>query len=407
MANVMMVAPKPKSFLGYHRQLAPNAAVKVSPLCLGTMGFGTEFKDMMGACDKEASLSSSISSTIMEETSLTRMIGAPTPHSFATSLTIWASSANVYQNGESEKIVGDWMRERGNRDEIVLATKYTSSYQLLNPKVGIQSNFGGNNKKSMRSAFESSLAKLQTSYIDYFYVHTWDFTTSIPELMHALHDLVSSGKVLYLGISNTPAWVVSMANEYARQKGLTPFSVYQGQWSLAERDIEREILPMCNNQGMALIPYGVLGSGSFRTTAQRQAERENPEAKREGRNIAMTDKQEKAIVADALEKVASERGTNITSVALAWARTKGPYIFPVVGGRKFEHLKGSIEALGLELTKEEIADIEKAVPFDFGYPQTILGGPGGATKPGDVWMTRRFGTFDWVAPPEPPKQHVN
>lgn len=240
-----------------------------------------------------------------------------------------------------------------------------------------------------------------------FYVHTWDFTTSTPELMHALHDLVSSGKVLYLGVSNTPAWVVSMANEYARQKGLTPFSVYQGQWSLAERDIEREILPMCNDQGMALIPYGVLGSGSFRTTAQRQAERENLGAKREGRNIAMTDKPEKAVVADALEKIALERGTNITSVALAWARTKGPYIFPVVGGRKIEHLRGSIEALGLELTKEEIADIEKAVPFDFGYPQTILGGPGGATKPGDVWMTRRFGTFDWVAPPEPPKQHVN
>uniref|UniRef100_A0A8H7TV83 NADP-dependent oxidoreductase domain-containing protein n=1 Tax=Bionectria ochroleuca TaxID=29856 RepID=A0A8H7TV83_BIOOC len=378
MANLMTVAPKPKSLLGYHRQLASNAAVKVSPLCLGTMGFGTEFKDMMGACDKEASFE------LLDY--------------FYDNGGNFIDTANVYQNGESEKIVGDWMRERGNRDEIVLATKYTSSYQLFNSKVGIQSNFGGNNKKSMRSAFESSLARLQTSYIDFFYVHTWDFTTSIPELMHPLHDLVSSGKVLYLGVSNTPAWIVSMANEYARQKGLTPFSVYQGQWSLAERDIERDILPMCNDQGMALIPYGVLGSGSFRTTAQRQAERENPEAKREGRNIAMTDKPEKAIVADALEKIALERGTSITSVALSWARTKGPYIFPVVGGRKIEHLRGSIEALGLELTKEEIAVIEKAVPFDFGYPQTILGGPGGATKPGDVWMTRRFGTFDWVAP---------
>lgn len=200
-----------------------------------------------------------------------------------------------------------------------------------------------------------------------------------------------------------------MANEYARQKGLTTFSVYQGQWSAAERDVEREILPMCNDQGMALIPYGVLGSGSFRTSAQRsaeqrqelrQAEVEGEQQKREGRNIAFTDKPQKTVMADALEKFAIARDTSITSVALAWARTKGPYIFPVIGGRKVEHLKDSIEALGLELTKEDVEAIEKVVPFDFGYPQTILGGPGGAVHPGDVWLTRRFGTFDWVSAPQ-------
>ncbi|RYP69858.1 hypothetical protein DL771_005869 [Monosporascus sp. 5C6A] len=174
-----------------------------------------------------------------------------------------------------------------------------------------------------------------------------------------------------------------MANEYARQQGLTMFSVYQGQWSAAERDVEREILPMCNDQGMALIPYGVLGSGSFRTSAQRSAEQrqaecesESGQQKREGRNIAFTDKPEKTVMADALEKIAIAKETSITSVALAWARVKGPYIFPVVGARRVEHLKDSIEALGLELTKDDVEEIEKAVPFDFGYPQTILGGPG-------------------------------
>ncbi|KAI6082005.1 putative aldo/keto reductase [Hypoxylon rubiginosum] len=376
MANIMFVAPKPKSLLGYHRQLAPSAAVKVSPLCLGTMGFGTQLEELMGRCDRNTSFE------ILDF--------------FYESGGNFIDTANVYQNGESETILGEWMKDRGNREEIVLATKYTSAWQLANPAVKIQSNFGGNNKKSMRAAFESSLQRLQTTYVDLFYVHTWDFTTAIPELMHALHELVASGRVLYLGISNTPAWIVSMANEYARQKGFTVFSVYQGQWSAAERDVEREILPMCNHQGMAFIPYGVLGSGSFRTSAQRSAEQQAGR-KREGRNIAFTEKPQKTVMADALEKIAIAKGISITSVALAWARTKGPYIFPVVGGRKVEHLKASIEALSLELSGQDIDDIEKAVPFDFGYPQTMLGGPGGATHPADVW----------VDAPQPPKQHSN
>lgn len=215
--------------------------------------------------------------------------------------------------------------------------------------------------------------------------------------MHSLHDFVTSGQVLYLGVSNTPAWIVSMANEYARNHGLTPFSVYQGQFSAAERDIERDVLPMCNNQGMAFLPYGVLGSGYFRTSAQRAMEAANPERKRVGRNVSFVDKPQKTIVADSLEKIAQARGVHLTTVALAWARTKGPHVIPLVGGRTIEQLKQSVEALSLDLTKEEIKAIEEAIPFDFGYPQTILGGPGGATQPSDVWLTKRFGHFDWVA----------
>lgn len=218
--------------------------------------------------------------------------------------------------------------------------------------------------------------------------------------MHTLHDLVSSGKVLYLGVSNTPAWIVSKANEYARQQGLTPFSVYQGQWSAAERDVERDIIPMCNDEGMAFMPYGVLGSGYFQTSAQRAAEKRNPAAKREGRNIAFIDKPEKTIIADILDVIAKARGTNITSIALAWARSKHPWVFPVIGGRKIEHLKATINAMSISLTEEEIQKIENALPFDLGYPQTILGGPGGATKPADVWLTKRFGHFDWVSTPQ-------
>ncbi|KAI0838334.1 Aldo/keto reductase [Hypoxylon sp. FL0890] len=384
--NLPAPAPPAKSLLGYHRQLAPTAAVKVSPLCLGAMGFGESWKDIMGSCDKEASFE------LLDY--------------FYSQGGNFIDTANNYQNGESETILGEWMKTRGNRSEIVLATKYTSSWQLVHEATKIQSNYGGNNKKALTVAIDVSLERLQTSYIDLYYVHSWDFTTSIPELMNSLHQLVAARKVLYLGISNTPAWIVARANEYARQQNLTPFSVYQGQWNAAERDIEREIVPLAVDEGMAVAPFGVLGMGYFRTSAQREAEAKAGNTQREGRNVPLVDKPQKTVMADVLEKIAKARGLNITSIALAWVRTKAPYVFPIVGGRKIEHLKSNIEALGIELTPDEIDEIEGAVPFDFGYPQTFIGGPKGARHPGDLWTTKRFGNFDWVAPPQPPKPHA-
>ncbi|KAL6803135.1 NADP-dependent oxidoreductase domain-containing protein [Trichoderma sp. SZMC 28013] len=375
--NLPGAAPPPKSLLAYHRQLAPSAAVKVSPLCLGGMGFGTAWEDSMGSCDKKTSFE------LMDY--------------FYSQGGTFIDTAGNYQNGESEEIIGEWMAARGNREEIIVATKYTSAWRLAEEDTKIQSNFGGNNKKSLAVSIETSLKRLQTSYIDLYYVHTWDFTTSIPELMHSLHNLVAAGKVLYLGISNTPAWVVAKANEYARQKGLTQFSVYQGHWSAAERDIERDVVPMCLDEGIALAPYGVLGMGYFRTSAQRAAEKEE---ERDGRKVPFVDKPQKTAMADALEKIAVARGTSITSIALAWARLKAPYVFPIVGGRKVEHLKSNIEALAIDLTDEEKEAIESAVPFHPGYPQEILGGPKGAVHPSDLWTTKRIGHFDWVAPPQ-------
>ena len=217
--------------------------------------------------------------------------------------------------------------------------------------------------------------------------------------MRSLDQLVMTGKVLYLGISNTPSWVVSRANEYARQRGLTPFSVYEGQWSAAEREIERDVVPMCIDEGMALAPFGVLGMGYFRTSAQREAEKISAEG-REGRKVDFVDKPQKTILADTLERIAIAKETSITSVALAWCIAKAPYVFPIVGGRKIEHLKANIDALGLKLSSEDVEAIENTVPFDFGYPQVLLGGPSGAKHPQDVWITKKFGHFDWVAGPE-------
>lgn len=209
--------------------------------------------------------------------------------------------------------------------------------------------------------------------------------------MQSLNQLVQAGKVLYLGASDSPAWVVSKANQYARDHGLRPFSVYQGRWSAAHRDFERDIIPMARDEGMALAPWGALGGGSFKTEEQRKAQ--------EGRQVKPTEAQIK--ISNALEAVAKRKNTIITSVALAYVMHKTPYVFPIVGGRTIDHLKQNIEALTLELSEEDIDEIESAVPFDIGFPNTFYYGDKLAKHPNELWILGMAGTFDYVPLPKP------
>lgn len=222
-------------------------------------------------------------------------------------------------------------------------------------------------------------------------MHWWDFSTSIPELMQSLNHLVQAGKILYLGASDMPAWVVSKANQYARDHGLRQFSVYQGRWSAGNRDFERDIIPMARDEGMALAPWGSLGGGNFKTEEQRKAQ--------EGRKVKPTEAQIK--ISDALEAVAKRKNTIITSVALAYVMHKTPYVFPIVGGRTIDHLKQNIEALALELTEKDIEEIENAVPFDIGFPNNFYYGEKMAAHPNHVWIMGMAGTFDYVPLPKP------
>lgn len=200
--------------------------------------------------------------------------------------------------------------------------------------------------------------------------------------MQSLNDVVSSGKVLYLGVSDTPAWIVSKANQYARDHGLRQFSVYQGQWSAASRDFERDIIPMTISEGMGLAPWGSLGGGQFKTEEQRSTG--------EGRKLGEVS--EKALaVSKVLEGIAKAKGTLITSVAMAYVMQKTPFVFPIVGGRKVEHLKGNIEALSLELSEKDIEEIEGATPFDIGFPLSMIGQHAGAS-----WLNDIGGHFKYV-----------
>lgn len=343
------------------------------------------------------------------------------------------------------------MAERGVRDQMVVATKFTTCFPAHSRRPPLKVNYAGNSSKSLHISLEASLKKLQTSYIDLLYVHWWDWSTSIPELMQSLNDMVVAGKVLYLGVSDTPAWIVSKANECecpstipsppllhtqpicglisnirtlmpdafsppnppghsnqlthhpdARNHGLRQFTVYQGHWSAALRDFERDILPMAQAEGMALAPWGALGRGNFKSDADR-ARGEG----RKSRSMSETDVR----VSKKLEEIATAKGTLITSVALAYVMHKAPYVFPIVGGRKVEHLKGNIEALGLELTEQEIDEIDAASAFDIGFPMSMLFEFMSEKKyntrmtTADVKILKFSGNIDAVANPAPIKPH--
>lgn len=359
-STTFMPPPTPRSELERYRLLATTAGVKVSPLVLGGMSIGTAYADTLGPLDKAQSF---------------ELLDA-----FHEAGGNFIDTASNYQQEQSEKIIGEWMQARGNRDQIFLATKCATNYRAWEmgkgPKVA---NYGGNSRKTIRMSLRDSLAKLQTDYVDLFFMHFWDYSTGVEEVMDTLHQLVAEGKVLYLGISNAPAWVVSAANAYAQSRGRTPFSVYQGRWNVLRRDIERDVIPMTRHYGMAVMPWDVLGSGKFKSAEQVAAQREGGGKLRTtlGADLSFTTDQseDESRISRALGAVAAELGDGVTlqQVALAYVRQKAHNVFPIVGGRKVAHLRDNIRALSLRLSPEQMARLEGEVPFAPGYPHDLIG----------------------------------
>ncbi|KAL7907301.1 NADP-dependent oxidoreductase domain-containing protein [Trichoderma velutinum] len=351
-AALFSLSEEPVSELGRYRVLAPTAGLRVSPLALGAMSIGDSWSDWMGSMDKESSF---------------KLLDA-----FYDAGGNFIDTANNYQNEQSEAWIGEWAAKRGIRDQLVIATKYTSDFRSHELGKGKTPNSQGNHRKSLHLSVRDSLKKLQTDYIDILYVHWWDHTTSIKELMDSLHQQVESGKVLYLGASDMPAWVVSACNVYAQSYGKTPFSIYQGRWNIMVRDFEREIIPMARQFGMALAPWDVLGGGKFQTKKAIEERKKNGETLRGFSTTTQTADEEK--ISEALAKVASEHGIeSVTTIALAYVLHKAGNVFPIVGGRKIEHLNDNIKALSIKLTPEQIKYLESVKPFDLGFPLAFLG----------------------------------
>ncbi|OZJ03719.1 hypothetical protein BZG36_03311 [Bifiguratus adelaidae] len=361
LTTTMPGAKPPKTPLGKYRILGPRCGLRVSPLAFGTMSIGEAYRSFLGAVNKEQAFK--LLDTYYEA-------GGN-----------FIDTANNYQDEQSEQWLGEWMELRGNRDEIALATKYTGnyrSYQFPDGESGISANITA---VTMESRF----------------MFRFDYSTSIEEVMQSLDAVVKSGKVLYLGISDTPAWIVSKANQYARDHALTPFVIYQGLWNVMVRDFERDILPMCVDEGMALAPWGTAGSGRFKSKAVIEERQKNNELIRSFTGEGITPAEEK--VSAALEKVAQEVGGSITSVAIAYCLQRTPYVFPIIGGRKVEHLLDNLKALEITLSDEQVEYLELQTPSDPGFPQNLFGTDPRRFGEKTNFMVRSVLNLAWVKHP--------
>ncbi|HEY3503409.1 MAG TPA: aldo/keto reductase [Actinocatenispora sp.] len=264
-----------------------------------------------------------------------------------------------YRAGASEEILGQLLA--GRRESFVLGSKYTVSRDRTDP------NAGGNARKNLRASLETSLRRLNTDYLDVYWVHMWDRGTPIEETMRALDDAVRAGKILYVGISDAPAWVVAQANTLAAWRGWSPFIGLQVPYSLLQRDIERELLPMAEAFGLGVTTWSPLAggvlSGKYAPTAEATGStRLDP---------ASVDEHAHA-VARTVHEVADERGATPAQVAIAWTMARSPAIRPIIGARRADQLRDNLGALDVRLSAEECARLEAATDFAPGFPTEFI-----------------------------------
>lgn len=317
-------------------KLLGNSGLRVSEICLGAMTFGTEWG---AGGDKEQSIG---------QFSLFLERGGN-----------FIDTANRYTEGTSELFLGEFMQ--GIRENLVIATKfslYTKKGNILD---------GGNSRKNMVQSLEGSLKRLNTDYVDILYLHMWDFTTPAEEVMRALDDLVSAGKVLYVGISDTPAWIISRANVMAELKGWSKFIVTQDEYNLITRDIERDILPMAEMTGMGVAAWAPIAGGALSgkyLNTHPEGTRLKPESKRlTERAVAVT----KEVLA-----VAAEAGCTPVQVAINWLLKRSKVVIPIIGARTIEQLKDSLDCLNHTLSDEHYNRLEKVSSFEHGFPNDFL-----------------------------------
>ncbi len=261
-----------------------------------------------------------------------------------------------YRGGASEEFLGELLA--GRRDRFVLATKYTVSRDGADP------NAAGNHRKNLTLSLETSLRRLRTDYVDVYWVHLWDEHTPIEETMRALDDAVGSGKVLYIGISDAPSWIVARANTLAEWRGWTPFAGLQVPYSLLNRDIERELLPMAESFGLTVAAWSPLAggilSGKYVKGTAGQGTRVSPDSIGE-HDLA---------VARTVQEVADELAATSSQVALAWTRARSRAVHPIVGARSAAQLAENL--VSVELPEEAVRRLEEATGFRRGFPADFI-----------------------------------
>ena len=331
-------------------RLLGRTGLHVSPLALGTMTFGSEWGWGAGREDARA------------------IFDAYTGRGGN-----FIDTANAYTDGTAEQLVGEFAR--GRRDELVIATKYTMATRPGDP------NSGGNSRKSMVRSVEASLTRLQTDYIDLLYLHMWDGTTPVQEVLRAMDDLVRAGKVLYLGMSDIPAWQVSRMQAIADLRGWAPLAALQIPYNLVERTVERDLIPMAAAVGLGVTCWSPLAGGVL-TGKYTRADLEAPPGGDGGPGVPSGRKAVAAgngfltarglDIAQVVSEVAAETGTTSSRVALAWTLLNPAVTAPIIGARSLAQLDDNLGALKTGLDDGQQARLDQASAVELGFPHEAL-----------------------------------
>lgn len=338
---------KPLTQLDNYRLLG-NSGLRVSPLCLGTMTFGEDWG--WGA---DFDTSQQIFNTYSDR-------GGN-----------FIDTANQYTEGSSETFLGKMLE--GKRDDFVLATKYSLNIDPKNP------NAGGNHRRSMMRAIEDSLKRLNTDYIDLYWLHIWDYRNSIEEVLRALDDLVRQGKILHIGLSDTPSWIVSEGQAIAKLRGWTPISAIQIQYNLVERTSEADLIPMAQHHGITPLAWSPLAGGVLAGKYSREdLEKEDGNDKRKTMSQSMGQLNERSIeIAETVKEIAKEVGRSPSQVSLNWLLQKPGGTIPIIGARKLSHVEDNLQAINFFLTPEQIERLDRVsnfnppFPYNFATPKLI------------------------------------
>ena len=323
-------------------KLLGRSGLRVTEMALGTMTFGT---DWGWGADKEESR---------------RIFDAYTEAGGN-----FIDTANRYTDGTSERYVGEFIA--GDRDRYVIATKYTITNRDGDP------NAAGNHRKNLQFSLRKSMERLGVDYVDLLWVHMHDRLTPIEETMRALDDVVRAGKVLYVGISDVPAWVVSQANTMADLRGWTRFNALQIRYSLVDRTPERDLLPMARALDLAVTPWAILGAGVLTgkytreggTTGDERLLTEPARAK-----VALTERN--LTIARIVDEVASEEGCTPSQTAIAWMRARPGVIVPILGARSLVQVEDNLGALDVKLSADQLTRLDEASTIEPGFPHDFL-----------------------------------
>lgn len=321
-------------------KLFGKSGLRVSELCLGTMTFGEEFK--WGSSKEE---SQNVFNAFIEAEGN------------------FIDTANHYTKGTSETLLGEFMGNR--RESLVVATKYSLNTNPSDP------NAGGNHRKNLMQALHASLKRLKTDYIDIYWLHAWDFTTPVEEVMRALDDAVRAGKILYAGISDTPAWIISQANTLACLRGWSPFVGMQLEYSLIERTIEREFIPLAHAFDLAIAAWSPLGMGVLTGKYLKEPPKESRFKINEYFGKEYLNERNRAIAAAVVE-IAAELKKTPAQIALNWLLQQKGTVIPIIGAKTVGQLKDNLGSLEFTLSEEQITRLQQVSAIDLGFPHAFL-----------------------------------